>query len=262
MALISLKCPNCDGEIQLDDNKESGFCLYCGSKLLFKDVSNKHQIELSGKINVEGVATVENLMLRGDEYAAAGDDNKAIEYYNKVLDIDAGNLIARSKISAVLNTINSKKVKSYTIDGLELSQEEYENFQLCINSGAKIAAIKLIREKTGWGLKEAKDFVDNYVAHNGPSKVTNGANNTNYSVPKKTGGCYIATAVYGSYEAPEVLILRKFRDEVLLQSFVGRIFVVTYYAVSPPIANWLKDAKQVNTFVRRILDQFVNKLQK
>jgi hypothetical protein len=34
--------------------------------------------------------------------------------------------------------------------------------------------------------------------------------------------CYIATAVYGDYNAPEVIVLRKFRDERLSKSFLGR----------------------------------------
>jgi hypothetical protein len=52
---------------------------------------------------------------------------------------------------------------------------------------------------------------------------------------KKSEGCYIATAVYGDYCAPEVLILRKVRDEVLIKSLSGRFFISTYYRVSPSL---------------------------
>ena len=34
MALIPLKCPNCGGEIQLDSSFKSGFCIYCGTKIV------------------------------------------------------------------------------------------------------------------------------------------------------------------------------------------------------------------------------------
>ena len=36
MTLIALKCPECSGEIQLDDTREFGFCLYCGCKVVLK----------------------------------------------------------------------------------------------------------------------------------------------------------------------------------------------------------------------------------
>lgn len=36
-------------------------------------------------------------------------------------------------------------------------------------------------------------------------------------------GCYVATAVYGSYDCPEVWTLRRFRDERLAQTWNGRL---------------------------------------
>ena len=37
MVLIALKCPHCGGDIQLDDSREFGFCLYCGTKIAVRD---------------------------------------------------------------------------------------------------------------------------------------------------------------------------------------------------------------------------------
>ncbi len=54
------------------------------------------------------------------------------------------------------------------------------------------------------------------------------------------GGCFIATAVYGTYDAKEVVILRQFRDKYLLTNPLGRAFVKSYYEISPPIAEYIK----------------------
>lgn len=49
----------------------------------------------------------------------------------------------------------------------------------------------------------------------------------------KKGGCYVATAVYGSYDCPEVWVLRRFRDNKLAKRRLGRSFISFYYFVSP-----------------------------
>ncbi len=52
----------------------------------------------------------------------------------------------------------------------------------------------------------------------------------------KGGGCFIATACYGSETADEVILLQGFRDDYLSKSGVGRLFVYAYYAISPRLA--------------------------
>jgi hypothetical protein len=81
----------------------------------------------------------------------------------------------------------------------------------------------------------------------------------NKSSDKK--GCYIATMIYGSYEAPQVLILREFRDTVLDKSTLGRLFIRFYYKVSPSIVKRLKNQNNVNLFIKSILDSIIKLLK-
>lgn len=78
---------------------------------------------------------------------------------------------------------------------------------------------------------------------------------------QKSEGCYIATAVYGGYEQPQVLVLRKFRDGVLKKNLLGRMFIKIYYALSPKVAEKLKNHKQINMKVKCVLDKFVEWLE-
>lgn len=95
---------------------------------------------------------------------------------------------------------------------------------------------------------------------NGLSSVMN-KNINQASIPNSKGGCYIATMVYGSYEHPQVLELRKFRDEVLASTLLGRLFIKIYYFISPKIVHLLKGKKGINRFIRYALDNFVKTLK-
>ena len=72
----------------------------------------------------------------------------------------------------------------------------------------------------------------------------------------KNFGCFIATAVYGA-EAPQVVALRRFRDQRLIPHVLGRAFVAIYYRVSPPIARLLANLPKVAAAVRCGLDVVV-----
>jgi len=80
-------------------------------------------------------------------------------------------------------------------------------------------------------------------------------------IPNSSEGCYVATAVYGGYNAPEVLILRKFRDEHLSKTYSGKMFIKVYYRLSPPFANWLKGARRINLFVKKVLGGIVKMIE-
>ena len=70
---------------------------------------------------------------------------------------------------------------------------------------------------------------------------------------KQQGFCFIATAAYGSYQSPFVMVLRDFRDQVLQPTASGAAFVEWYYRTSPPIADWIRPRPWARFLVRAAL---------
>lgn len=64
------------------------------------------------------------------------------------------------------------------------------------------------------------------------------------------GGCFIATAAYGTEMAAEVIKLSRFRDRKLLNNIAGRAFVRWYYRHSPPVANYISKKPEAKFLVR------------
>lgn len=91
----------------------------------------------------------------------------------------------------------------------------------------------------------------------GTTEVIDGTN-----IPvEEGGGCYVATAVYGSYDCPEVWTLRRYRDSELAETWHGRLFIKAYYAISPTIVKWFGDTAWFKKMWKGKLDRMVSNLQ-
>ena len=75
-----------------------------------------------------------------------------------------------------------------------------------------------------------------------------------------TSGCYVATAVYGSYDCPEVWTLRRFRDFTLDETWYGRLFIKAYYATSPTFVKYFGNVEIFKSQGKKLLDKWVTML--
>ena len=69
--------------------------------------------------------------------------------------------------------------------------------------------------------------------------------------------CFIATATYGTHLSQEVTMLKKFRDDYLLNSELGTKFVEFYYQTSPPIANAIESHVELRWLSRILLTPII-----
>lgn len=106
-------------------------------------------------------------------------------------------------------------------------------------------------------LKNYTDTIQQYV--NKISQKDHTYNPPYVKAVKK--GCYVATCVYGSYDCPEVWTLRRYRDNTLAASRMGRAFIRLYYAVSPTVVKLFGKTKWFRNMWKRILDKKIKKLQ-
>jgi hypothetical protein len=111
------------------------------------------------------------------------------------------------------------------------------------------------------GLDAGTTFYFAATAYTGTGDESTFSNETTYSLPGSPstpssassgsgGGCFIATAAYGSGLAPEVTVLREFRDRFLLTNRAGQAFVDWYYAYSPPVAAFIAEHDSLKTAMR------------
>lgn len=66
------------------------------------------------------------------------------------------------------------------------------------------------------------------------------------------GGCFIATAAYGTPVHEDLDVLRDFRDNVLKKNWLGQRFVDWYYANGPTMANWVSKSETRKSLVRNL----------
>lgn len=81
MALKALKCPQCGANLELDDNREFGFCEYCGAKVQIREVIEvRHKIDNSEQLS--------NYKMLGERAFGVKNYSEALDYYSKAIEFD------------------------------------------------------------------------------------------------------------------------------------------------------------------------------
>lgn len=100
--IVKIECPSCGGEISIDESKEFGFCMYCGTKIYIPNAVQR----IKGTVSIDNSSQVHNLLLRVDEFVASGKLEEAKAYCNKILDIDINCKEARYKLNRIITEPN------------------------------------------------------------------------------------------------------------------------------------------------------------
>jgi hypothetical protein len=121
------------------------------------------------------------------------------------------------------------------------------------------------------GLQAGLTYYFAAVAYDSSGNESGFSNEITYAVPAAAsadssssgggGACFIATAAFGNYGAPEVILLRKFRDRFLMTNEPGRLFVDVYYRLSPSLAGFISQYDSLRSATRLALQPLIFTIQ-
>ncbi|MCD7857418.1 MAG: hypothetical protein LUG55_06400 [Clostridiales bacterium] len=242
MAIQPAICSHCGGKIKVDDLDLNGFgeCEFCHTPYKVIDV-----------ITIDGLPTARSLLASAQAAVENENPEKAVKLYYQIIDIKPncheawwGLYVCNAYFDAYYQ-YRDKYGNSGPLTRAAIMQNTISKYA---NRAIQYAP-EDIAEQYRQAIAENIQFIQ--AAKNGDfdQKDNNGSS-----------GCYIATAVYGSYDCNEVFALRRFRDEYLSKTFCGRIFIRIYYRISPWLARRLPPESQASNLIRKALDKLVERI--
>ena len=114
MPLVAAKCTSCGAALTVDNSKDAAICEFCGTPFIVEKAITNVTMSGNNSITVESAViniqsgnnapSVNNLLKRAEEFEQQGNFVTAVEYYEKVLDLDYSNTIARESINRITNS--------------------------------------------------------------------------------------------------------------------------------------------------------------
>ncbi len=145
------------------------------------------------------------------------------------------------------------------IDSMEFGCQVYpssDGYKRIINAIDRIFQHSLDNTEYFKNHKEAGDRFEKLVQRRQAliqkGKALDSEFTVGFQPQSKSGGCFIATAVLGDYQHPYVLLLRKYRDEILQRNIFGRAFISSYYKLSPSIARLISKSNITRNAVLKL----------
>lgn len=79
MSFVVARCPQCGGEIQVDNQQDTGFCLHCGSKIIVQEAIRA--------VRIDNSHMVDSWLRMGKAALEAGNYSEAYDYFTRVVEI-------------------------------------------------------------------------------------------------------------------------------------------------------------------------------
>ncbi len=153
MGFVKLNCPNCGANIELSEDREYGFCSFCGTKV----VQEKVIIEHRGHISIDGIADTDALLDRAFLFLEDGDFAKATDYLEKVLDINPR--CSRAYIGKLMCQLGYRKIVLFNT-----CQKPLECFDL-YNKAIRFATTNELKEYQDYNEKTKQNYNNELNKH-------------------------------------------------------------------------------------------------
>lgn len=113
---VDAKCTNCGAKLEVDPNMKKASCSFCGAEFIVDQAINNYNVHVNANMNI-GQATINvtglnknNLLLRAKEFEEHNKFDEAIDYYNRVLDIDFNDIVAQEGIRRINQNLKINKL--------------------------------------------------------------------------------------------------------------------------------------------------------
>ena len=121
-SIVPAICTQCGSRIEVNPELDAAICQYCGTPFIVEKAIERYTIQAVNNMNISNAViqmgpSADNLVKRAQQFEETNDFDKASEYYDKALDIDADNQIAREGLERA----------RYEIESYRIFQEGLEN---------------------------------------------------------------------------------------------------------------------------------------
>lgn len=120
--LVPAKCTSCGAALEVDPGKETAICPFCNNAYIVEKAINNYNVSVNGNVNISNSNVVinngqdkDNTLKRADEYFEEEEYGKALEYYQKVLDLDMNCKRAKEQVELLDYTVYASRYDSIVI---------------------------------------------------------------------------------------------------------------------------------------------------
>lgn len=285
-----ITCEMCGGSDLL---KQDGVfvCQHCGTKYSVEEAKKlmiEGTVDVSGStVKIDNSAFIQKCLTNARRAYSKEDWEEVEKYYNRVEEYEPANIEAtffsafgKAMLSLTDTEYHQRKQKfnvlnhsiSVISDYFEVTSEDKEaTLNRIYEAIVKMTSITYVYNPNAGSNVGGYKWQESIFSRTKSAFITelvqiSQKHNDSYirelldKMRATEGGCYVATAVYGSYDCPQVWTLRRFRDYTLAKTWYGRAFVRTYYAISPTIVKYFGSTQWFKKMWKGKLDRMVANL--